>query len=233
MTAFEGTRHERTALLLGSEGMEKMASARVIIFGVGGVGSWCAEALARNGIGSLTLVDFDYVALSNVNRQLMATPLTVGQPKVEVLARRLREIAPDAEIITRRERFSADTADSFELGSYDCVVDAIDSLKDKALLILRASNSPAALFSSMGAALKADPTRVRVAEFWDVRGCPLGAALRKKFRKEGTMPSKKFQCVYDDELLPRRSDVNGTLAHITGIFGFTLAGLVTRHVTGI
>ena len=230
---YEGTIHERTSLLFGDEGIERLSRSRVIIFGVGGVGSWCAEAMVRSGIGSLTMVDPDSVSLSNVNRQLMATTLTVGRPKVEALAERLREINPEATIIPVISRYSAETAAGFDLGSYDCIVDAIDSLKDKALLITNAAATGKAFFSSMGAALKTDPTRVRVAEFRDVRGCPLGAALRKRMRKDGTMPENKFLCVYDEEVLPRRGDANGSAVHITGIFGFTLAGLVIRSLTGI
>ena len=230
---YEGTVHERTALLIGDEGLERLSRSKVIIFGVGGVGSWCAEALVRSGIGSLTMVDPDSVSLSNVNRQLMATTQTVGKPKVEVLAARLRVINPDATITPIISRYSAETAQRFNLSEYDCIVDAIDSLKDKALLISNAAATGKAFFSSMGAALKTDPTKVRVAEFRDVRGCPLGAALRKKLRKEGNMPENKFLCVYDDEVLPRLGDANGSMVHITGIFGFTLAGLVIRSLTSI
>ena len=130
----------------------------------------------------------------------------------------------------------------FGLASYDCIIDAIDSLTDKANLILEASACPGAFFSSMGAACKMDPTKVRVAEFFQVRGCPLGAALRKRLRKNGTLPAKPFLCVYDEEVLPNlgpeqdpgpgKAIANGTLAPITGIFGFTLAGLVIQHIVG-
>lgn len=221
--------------------MAKLASVRVIIFGVGGVGSWCAEGLIRSGIGHLTMVDMDTVNVTNVNRQLMATTKTVGRVKVDVLRERLLEINPEADIEAVHQIYTAETEGQFDLDSYDYVIDAIDSLKDKAHLMLKACESKAVLFSSMGAACKIDPTKIRVAEFWDVRGCPLGAALRKKFKKAGTYPAHKFLCVYDDEVLPNKGGdkgetcdykavINGTTAHITGIFGLTISGLVLQDI---
>ena len=168
----------RAELLLGSDVMEAVVGTRAIVFGVGGVGSWCAECLVRSGVGKLTIVDSDRVCVTNINRQLMATTKTVGQVKVEVLKKRLLEINPDAEITALQKIYDQETADEFDLNQYDYIIDAIDSLKDKALLILRACQTRAVFFSSMGAALKMDPTQIRVAEFWKVRGCPLGAALR-------------------------------------------------------
>ena len=210
---------------------------------MGGVGSWCAESLVRSGIRQLTIVDADRVCVTNINRQLMATTKTIGQPKVEALRERLLAINPSAQVTARQEIFSADTAAGFDLDSFDYIVDAIDSLKDKALLILMASRTRAKLFSSMGAALKLDPTRIRVTEFWRVQGDPLARALRKKFKAQKTFPKRKFLCVYSDELLRNRgvdapcdaeqgmfakAQTNGTLAHITAIFGFMLAGLVVQ-----
>ena len=234
----------RTELLLGADVMEALADKKVIIFGVGGVGSWCAEGLVRSGIRHLTLVDSDVVGITNVNRQLMATTATVGRIKVEALKERLAEINPEAMIEPVHKAFNADTVGGFDFDGFDYVIDAVDSLKDKILLILTASDSKAKLFSSMGAALKVDPTGVRVSKFWDVRGCPLGAAIRKKMRRDRTLPSKDFLCVYGDEVLPNRGDrslqsmeadsrkavVNGTTAHVTAIFGMTLAGLVIKDI---
>ncbi len=234
----------RTRRLVGPDGMQRIREASVVLFGVGGVGSWCAEALVRSGVRRLTLVDGDVVNPSNVNRQLMATTRTVGRPKVEALRERLLEINPEADITPIQAVYNKESAPDFHLEQYDYIIDAIDSLKDKAALIVEASALPGTLFSSMGAACKADPTRIKVAEFWEVRGCPLGAALRKKLRKEKTLPAKPFLCVYDDEVLPNLGDssladnegnsakavINGTLAHITGIFGFTLAGLVIQDM---
>lgn len=230
----------RVERLLGADGLEQLTQARVILFGVGGVGGWCAEALVRSGIGHLTIVDPDNVDVTNINRQLPATTKTVGRPKVEVLRERLLEINPLCEVTALQERYSLGA--DFQLDSYDVIIDAIDSLTDKANLILEASACPGAFFSSMGAACKLDPTQVRVAEFFDVRGCPLGAALRKRLRKNGTLPKKKFLCVYDAEVLPNlgpeqdpgpgKAIANGTLAPITGIFGFTLAALAIQHIAG-
>jgi len=237
----------RTALLLGDDVMEAVRNARVLLFGAGGVGSWCAEGLVRSGIRHLTLVDSDTVSVSNVNRQLMATTATVGQVKVEALKARLLEINPEAEIIAIQRVYSAETADSFGMDGYDYILDAIDSLKEKSDLILRATRTPAVFFSSMGAALKVNPLGVKVAEFWNVRGCPLGAAIRKKFKQNHTWPGHKFRCVYDEEVLPnrgaaiaadasnsewdgRKAQINGTAAHITAIFGMTLCGLVIEDI---
>ena len=191
----------RNELLLGGETMERIAQKRVIIFGVGGVGSWCAESLVRSGIRQLTIVDSDRVCITNINRQLMATTKTVGQVKVEALKERLLTINPKAEITALQQIFSAETADSFQLETYDYIIDAIDSLKDKTTLILLACQTKAKLFSSMGAALKLDPTRIKVTEFWKVKGDPLARALRNKFKKDKVFPKRKFLCVYSDELL--------------------------------
>lgn len=184
--------------------MQALSEVRVILFGVGGVGSWCAEGLVRSGVKHLTIVDSDRVSITNVNRQLMATTKTVGQVKVDALKNHLLEINPNAEIEAIQAIYCEGTADRFDLDSYDYVVDAVDSLKDKALLILRATASKAKFYCSLGAALKTNPLKVQVAEFWDVRGCPLGAALRKKMKRAGTFPAHKFLCVYDDEVLENR-----------------------------
>jgi tRNA A37 threonylcarbamoyladenosine dehydratase len=246
-TPVEDPIYSRTKLLVGDATMAALGSVRVLIFGVGGVGSWCAEGLVRSGITHLTLVDSDTVSISNINRQLMATSRTVGQPKVEALRDRLLEINPNAEILALQRPYNEETADSFGMETYDYIIDAIDSLKEKSDLILRATRTPAVFFSSMGAALKVDPQGVKVAEFWNVRGCPLGAAIRKKFKQNHTWPGHKFRCVYDEEVLPNRgtalaadatnsewdgkkAQINGTTAHITAIFGMTLCGLVIGNI---
>ena len=266
--AIEQAIFRRAQLLLGGEAMRRIAEKRVIIFGVGGVGSWCAESLVRSGIKHLTIVDSDRVCITNINRQLMATTKTVGQVKVDALKERLLTINPSAEITALQQIFTAETAETFQLDTYDYIIDAIDSLKDKALLILMATSTPLGeqgggrFFSSMGAALKLDPTRIQVSEFWKVKGDPLARALRKRFKRDGHYPKRKFQCVYSDELLENKghnatcgtercvcpkakngpgdpsllnhewcsskAQINGTLAHITAIFGFMLAGLVVQ-----
>ena len=244
--------------------MQKTAEARVIIFGVGGVGSWCAESLVRSGIRHLTIVDSDRVCITNVNRQLMATTKTIGKVKVDVLKERLLEINPIAEIRALQKIYSEETAADFHIEEYDYIIDAIDSLKDKAHLILEACKTKAVFISSMGAALKMDVTKIGVAEFWKVKGCPLARALRGKFRKMKVRPAHKFKCVYSEELLrnighnstcgtekcmcPKaksgpgdpnlvnhewcssKAQINGTMAHVTAIFGFTIAGLVMQDL---
>lgn len=232
--------------LLGKDVLKALSEVKVIVFGVGGVGSWCAEGLIRSGVRYLTIVDNDNVSVTNINRQLMATTRTVGKPKVEVLKERLLEINPVAVVNAIQDVYGEESSDNFHLGEYDYIIDAIDSLKDKAHLILTSTRSSAKLYSSMGAALKLDPMKVKVAEFWDVKGCPLGAALRRRFKKSGVYPKRKFKCVYSDELLENRggkestegggawdalkAQINGSLVHITATFGFTLSGLVVQDV---
>ncbi|MDO8928534.1 MAG: tRNA threonylcarbamoyladenosine dehydratase [Bacteroidota bacterium] len=254
---------QRTELLLGKEVMEKIASKNVIIFGIGGVGSWCAESLVRSGIRRLTIVDSDLICITNINRQLHATTQTVGEVKTEALKNRLLEINPSSEIQTIQKIYNPETSDSFELDSYDFIIDAIDSLSNKIHLIRKATRTNAVFFSSMGASLKLDPTKIRVAEFWKVKGCPLGHIVRKKIRK-GDLPAKKFMCIYSEELLEnkgagsscgtdkclcpklknapgdpdladhewcsQKAVINGTVAHITAIYGFTLAGLIIQSI---
>jgi len=235
----------RQELLLGSEAMERIAHARVIIFGTGGVGGWCAESLVRSGIGHLTIVDSDRISTTNVNRQIMATSQTIGEVKVEVLRRRLLEINPEADITALQKTYSSETKDDFHIEDYDYVVDAIDSLKDKIQLILHATSiDGVTLFSSMGAALRTNPFAVRSAEFWKVRNDTLAAIMRKRMRQRQMMPTKKFLCVYSDELpQPNRgitsetcsykAQINGTACHVTAMFGFALAGLVINDIVAV
>ena len=264
MTTSPQPQFNRTSLLVGEPSMQRLAQARIVLFGVGGVGSWCAESLVRSGIGHLTLVDSDRVCVTNINRQLMATMHTVGQVKVEALRQRLLAINPSADIQARQEIYSADTASSFHLEQYDYVIDAIDSLSHKMELILHATSLPVHFYSSMGAALKMDPTQLRVTEFWRINGCPLARALRHRMKRQHRFPQRKFQCVWSPEVLPNKgvasgcgtsaclcpkntdadgradlanhewcsskAQINGTTAHITALFGFTLAGLVVQHI---
>ena len=253
----------RTELLYGPEKMEQIASVKVIIFGIGGVGSWCAESLIRSGIKYITVVDSDRICITNVNRQLHATTLTIGEVKTDALKKRLLEINPNAKITALQKNYNAENRDSFKLEEYDYIIDAIDSLDNKADLIDAATHTNAVFFSSMGAALKVDPTKIQVAEFWKVKGDPLAACMRRIIRKR-EMPGKKFLCVYSEEVLPKKgvntsfkspeclipkstetkgysvldhhewsehkASMNGTVAHITAIFGFTLAGLVMQDL---
>lgn len=238
-------------MLFGDTGVAALQNTKVIIFGIGGVGSWCAESLVRTGIGHVTLVDGDRIAESNINRQLHATTATVGQVKVEAMRERLLLINPKADIQAVHDVFDKDNYEKYDLDSFDFIVDAIDSLQAKAFLIEKGSASRATFVSSMGAALKVDATRVRVADFWSVKGCPLGSHLRKLLRKQGAQVGH-FQCVYSDEVLPnvisqptdmpqtldtadgswntKKVSTNGSLVHITAIFGFTLAGLIVKNI---
>lgn len=235
----------RTELLVGTQTMQEIASKRVILFGVGGVGSWCAEGLIRSGINNLTIVDSDRVAVANINRQLPATTKTVGQLKVDVLQNRLLEINPYADIKSIPRIYSPESAESFNLGEYDYIIDAIDSLSNKADLLCRASATNAVVFSSMGAGLRLDPQKIRVAEFKKVRGCKLASALRQKLRK-GENLKKPILCVYSEEYNINRGEevlenanenssfrkarINGTMVQVTAVFGFTLSGLVIQDI---
>ncbi len=296
-TTMERAMLRRTELLLGDDAVNDIASKRVIIFGVGGVGSWCAESLVRTGIRHLTIVDSDRVCVTNCNRQLMATSKTIGQVKVDALKERLLEINPNAEIVALQKIYQEEDAASFNIETYDYVIDAIDSLKEKAHLILYTTDlakkikrgeltgegvsERLTLISSMGAALRVDPTKIRVAEFWKVKNDALGRALRNRFKRRKETPALKFQCVYSEEppmqnrgenhscgtsqcMCPKakllggvrgtdtavydapgdqrlvehewctsKAQINGSLSHITAIFGFTLAGLVIEDVLGM
>ena len=241
----------RTELLMGGDYMRNLSRVRVIVFGVGGVGSWCVEALVRSGVRRITLVDSDQVCASNVNRQLMATSKTLGRLKVDVLKQRLLEINPAAEVEALPMVYQKETAEQFHLEQYDYIVDAIDSLKDKICLILQATRlmrecRHVTFFSSMGAALRIDPLAVSKAEFWEVQGDPLARMLRKRFKSMHEYPAHKFLCVYSTEL-PRenrgeaiapesvggpaaKARINGTMAAVTMTFGVALASLVTADV---
>jgi len=254
----------RTELLFGTDLMNKLFSVRVIIFGIGGVGSWCAESLVRSGIQFLTIVDSDRICVTNINRQSMATLKTVGEVKVNALKNRLLEINPKVSITAIQMIYNKDNADLFHLDDFDYIIDAIDSIENKVLLIQRATMSKGVFFSSMGSALKIDPLQIKTGEFWDVKGCPLAAALRRKIRKTNQLPYKKFLCVFSEEVLENmgqnkscgteqclcpkgqsgpgvqtllnhewcslKAQINGTVAHTTAIFGFTLAGLLIKDI---
>lgn len=222
--------HSRTRVLLGDDAFARLAAMRVAIFGLGGVGGWCAEALARSGVGSMLLVDFDSVAPSNMNRQIMASVNTIGGPKARVLASRFAEIAPDCKVEYRIEKFSQDNADSFDLGLFDFIVDAIDSVDCKVCLIQRAlAQEKPRLISSMGAALRLDPTRIRISPFRKVEGDGLARALRNRFRRSlGHLPERNFDCVWSTELPCQTPDkgVKGSVITVTAAFGLTIASLI-------
>lgn len=217
---------QRAETLLGTNVMQRLSSVHVVLMGVGGVGSWCAEGLIRTGLQHLTIVDCDNVETSNINRQLMATSATIGQSKVEALRKHLLEINPGAEITALHRRYSGEPLEG-ELKA-DYVIDAIDSLDCKLALIMQAtSSSDITFFSSMGAAMKTDPTRIKVSEFWKVQGCPLARALRNRIKKSKDFPKKKFQCVFSDE---EPIGNMGSIVQVTAVFGFTLCSLVINDI---
>jgi tRNA A37 threonylcarbamoyladenosine dehydratase len=252
----------RTELLIGEAALKKLAETRVILFGVGGVGSWCAEALIRSGVGHLTIVDNDVICVTNINRQLQATAKNVGKSKVLALQERLLEIHPDAEVVAVQKVYNRETRGEFNLTGYHYVIDAIDSLSHKVDLIATAMEGGVKLFSAMGAANKLDATTIRVDSIWKSRGCRLAHFVRKRLRQRGA--TGDCLCVYSEELLPafeavkaacgsaqcfcpkqlddegneipsdvwchQKAQINGSMVHITGVFGFNLAGLVVQDV---
>jgi tRNA A37 threonylcarbamoyladenosine dehydratase len=202
---------QRLALLTGLEALEALGRTRVVVAGIGGVGSWCAEALVRSGVGGVTIIDSDAVCVTNINRQVEATSLTVGRVKTEVLEARLREINP-ACVVTAMARVFAktaggfgETARTFGIDRADYVIDAIDSLTHKLDLIETAAAVGTAVFSCMGMAQKLDPTLLRAAGIWETERCPLAALVRKGLRRRGYTGS--FTAVYSTERLPVRADI--------------------------
>ena len=230
----------RSEVLLGEKAMRELQNKRVILFGVGGVGSWCAEALVRTGLTHLTIVDGDVVQESNVNRQLPATRETIGQPKVEALKARLLTINPEAEITAIHAMYKpkgGETNKSFPLGEdlgeafsqYDFVIDAIDSVNDKTDLILCATRARVKIFSSMGAALRFDPTQVTTGELMSIKGDALAKAVRARMKKLDLHPYKKVRCVYSTEQA-QRCEARGSLMQVTAVFGCTLASMVIEDI---
>jgi tRNA A37 threonylcarbamoyladenosine dehydratase len=253
----------RLQLLTGSPALELLATARVILFGLGGVGSWCAEALVRSGLMNLTIVDSDCVCVTNINRQVQALPATVGMPKAEAMLQRLAAINPAANITALTTVYDKHSAAQFDLGSYAYVIDAIDSLSSKVELIIRASQAKATVFTALGASNKLDPAMIKVGSLWDSEGCRLGRFVRKRLRRRGF--DGAVTCVYSAEfrepfesdipcgtgacLCPKtarkpegatepahewcsaKKQINGSAVHITGMFGFVLAGLVIQDIT--
>ncbi len=232
----------RSEVLLGSEVMESLRNVRVILFGVGGVGSWCAEALVRTGLVHLTIVDGDTVQPSNVNRQLPATRETLGRPKVEVLKERLLTINPDAEIEAVFENYYAEGKTEggadLKIGEYDYIIDAIDSVAAKTDLIINATRVRGMkIFSSMGAALRFDPTKVTTGELMSIQGDALAKAVRARMKKIGLHPYRKVKCVYSTENgqpLPTspqgEEKIKGSLMQVTAVFGCTLASMVIKDL---
>ena len=209
--------------------MTLLQSKRVILFGIGGVGSWCAECLIRTGLTHLTIVDGDTVQPSNLTRQLPATQVTIGPPKVLAPQERLLSINPDATIEAIPEMVNEEWLEAHGL-NYDYVIDAIDSVADKTDLILYATRARGVkIFSSMGAALRFDPTQVTTGELMTIQGDALAKAVRARMKRLGKHPYKKVRCVYSTEQA-QRCETRGSLMQVTAAFGLTLASLVIKDL---
>lgn len=217
-------RFSRSKALLGAATMSRLETAHVLVVGVGGVGSWCIEALVRTGLKHLTIMDDDVVGESNLNRQCPATVRTLGAAKVEAMKARLLEINPECEVIAINGRFPEAQID---LSRFDVVVDAIDSVDCKAELILNATTAKVPLLSSMGAALRMDPAKVVSTRFEKVEGDALAKALRQRFKRLARFPSAKFTAVWSKEP-PLKASVRGSLMMVTATFGMTLANEVIK-----
>ena len=230
----------RTQLLFGQEGMEKLYHARVAVFGIGGVGGYTVEALARSGVGTLDLIDDDRICLTNLNRQIFATRKTVGQFKVDVARQRILEINPKAVVNTYKTFYAPQTAEQFDFSQYDYVVDAIDTVTGKLALVLQAQEAGVPIISSMGAGNKLDPTAFRVADIYQTSVCPLARVMRTELRRRGV---KHLKVVYSTEpsLTPlpapaeeqtSRRQTPGSTAFVPAVAGLIIAGEVVRDLTG-
>ncbi|MFN3716277.1 MAG: ThiF family adenylyltransferase [Thiobacillus sp.] len=231
---------ERTRILLNPDEQGKLARAHVLVAGLGGVGSYCAEALARAGVGRLTIIDHDVVAKSNINRQLPALLSTVGQPKAALMAARIRDINPQCQLVVLREFLVPETVANIIPADADFVIDCIDSLNCKVALVASSLERGLRVASSMGAGNKLDPTRIRVADISRTCMCPLASVMRKRLRKRGI--AKGVLTVFSDEAgrapLPpqpvegrgRARAVNGTISYMPPIFGLMLAGAVVQKL---
>ena len=241
----------RTRLLFGAEGMEKLARSRVIVFGIGGVGGYAVEALARSGIGALDLVDDDRICLTNLNRQLHATRNTVGKYKADVAAERVHEINPDCRVTAHRTFFLPETKDEFDFTQYDYVIDAIDTVAGKLALVEAAQAAGTKMISAMGAGNKTDPTAFRVADIYETSVCPLARVMRTECRKRGISrlkvvystetpvrpPDDPFAACRDHCICPPgtrkctvRRDIPGSTSFVPSVAGLILAGEVIKDL---
>ena len=220
--------------------MEKLRNSRVAVFGVGGVGGFAVEALARSGVGALDLIDDDTVSESNINRQIIALHSTVGQPKVEVAAARVRDINPDCHVRTYKIFYMHETADRFDFSQYDYVIDAIDTVSGKIALVLQAEAAGVPIISSMGAGNKLDPTAFRVADIYKTAVCPLARVMRRELKKRGI---ERLKVVYSgEEALTPAEDLSpefgvhhkrrtpGSVAFVPSVVGLILAGEVVKDL---
>lgn len=231
----------RTQLLLGAEGVKALAASRVCVFGVGGVGGYVVEALARAGVGALDIVDADNVDVSNLNRQIIATWDTVGQPKVQVMAQRIASINPDCRVTAHQCFYLPEQRDAFDFSQYNYVVDAIDTVTAKIDLVLAAGEAGVPIISAMGAGNKLDPTRLEVADIYDTSMCKLAKVMRKELRVRGV---KALKCVYSKEEpvkitaeaaasvgLPTEGKLPpGSVSFVPSVAGLIIAGEVVKDL---
>lgn len=221
----------RTGLLLGEEGVARLARAHVAIFGIGGVGGHCAEALARSGIGKFTLVDRDTVSLSNLNRQIVALHSTVGRLKTEVMRERILDINPEAEVRSAETFFLPENADSFDFSAFDYVVDAVDTVTAKVELVLRAFRAGCPIVSCMGAGNKLDPTRFEISDIYETSADPLARVMRRELRARG-IPGLKVVWSREEPLSSGGNRVPGSVAFVPSAAGLVLASAVVRDLAG-
>ena len=225
----------RAELLLGKEGIKKLRKARVAVFGIGGVGSFAAEALARGGVGHIALIDGDTVSLTNINRQLIATQKTVGREKTAVMAERIHDICPETEVVEYPVVYGAENRELIDFASYDYIVDAIDTVTSKLLLIEEAKKAGTEVISCMGTGNKLDPTRFEVADISKTSVCPLAKVMRKELKDRGI---KGVKVVYSKEIPMKPADSDetsrrqtpGSLSFVPPVAGMILAGEVIKHI---
>ncbi len=227
----------RTEMLIGTEGMERLKSARVAIFGIGGVGGYTAEALVRSGVGTLDLIDNDTVSESNLNRQIIALRSSIGQYKTDVAKARIKDINPECKVTAHNLFFMPDTADSIDFSQYDYVVDAIDTITGKIEIIMRAKAAGVPVISSMGAGNKLDPTAFEVADIYMTSVCPLARVMRREMKKRGV---DSLKVVYSREEAisqkisgisqPSGKPVAGSCAFVPSVAGLIIAGEVIKDL---
>ena len=222
----------RGASLLGEDGIARLRASRVAVFGVGGVGGFAAEALARSGVGALDLIDHDTVSPSNINRQIIALHSTVGRKKVEVMAERIADICPDTVVRTFDTFYLPETAHLFDFAIYDYVVDAIDTVSSKIALVMQAKAAGTPIICAMGAGNKTDPSAFRVADISQTKVCPLAKVMRVELRKRGITDVK---VVYSEEppLIPLEEGVPGSLAFVPSVAGLMMAGAVVMDLADV
>lgn len=217
----------RTELLVGAEGIEKLKKARVAVFGIGGVGGYVVEALARSGVGTLDLIDNDRVSLTNLNRQIIATHSTIGEYKVDVAKRRVLDIHPMAVVYTYKTFFLPETASEFDFGAYDYVVDAIDTVTGKIQLVMEADRMHTPVISCMGAGNKMDPAAFAVADIYQTSVCPLAKVMRRELKNRGI---QKLKVVYSREVPVTKTQPPGSNAFVPSAAGLIMAGEVVKDL---